>query len=273
MWKHRKDSFITHRAFCDALNEENSRMASFPMMSTGTNFNFRHDLIMSNSGGGGGLRFPGMFNGGMLEVNLDTNTEKPKLPMWLDQNVVNESHIENPNTSSFLGSSSSYHNNNGGIMTPEMVQWLTGNHEPSTGTYMGSYLKEEDQGGKQEMAQFGSLYNYTNSTAAAALPSGAVAHMSATALLQKATQMGSTRSTTLDDDSVGLGLMSTTSFLNYDSSNNNHENGDHGLMMMMKSKGVKDRDLTRDFLGVGGDERRSFDLQEKLLKFSSSMED
>ncbi|KAL8198094.1 hypothetical protein R6Q57_024391 [Mikania cordata] len=75
--------------------------------------------------------------------------------------------------------------------------------------------------------------------------------------------------------------------MNFDSSTHGHINGDGLMMMMMNSttsNGTKrnglnglnephDSDLTRDFLGVGGDERRSFNLQQKLFKFSSSMED
>ncbi|KAI3823248.1 hypothetical protein L1987_04681 [Smallanthus sonchifolius] len=273
----RKDSFITHRAFCDALTEENSRMASFPIMSS-ANLNFRHDMMtMNGGGGGGGLRFPGMFGGGMLEVNLDGNSEKPRLPIWLDQNG-NESHMENqnPSSSTFMGSTSSNNNNNGGMLPPEMVQWLNVSQEPVVGAYSGLYLKDEE-GGKGEM-QFNSLYNYTASTAAP--PPPPPGHMSATALLQKAAQMGSTRSVNVDD-STGFGLRST-SLPNYDSSSSH--NGD-GLMMMMmnsttskqmKGNGVNESngsDLTRDFLGVGGNERRSFNLQQKMFKFGSSMED
>ncbi|KAL8255596.1 hypothetical protein R6Q59_030663 [Mikania micrantha] len=277
----RKDSFITHRAFCDALSEENSRMASFPIMSSGGNLNFRQNLMMMNgggSGGVGGLRFPGMLGGGMLEVNLDSNLEKPRLPVWLDQNG-NESHLENPSSTTFLGSSSSNTNNNGGMLPPEMVQWLNGGDEPVAGGYSGLYLKEE-HGGKGEM-QFNSLYDYPTSTAAQPLaPQG---HMSATALLQKAAQLGSTRTTNQDDPSTGFGVMSSN-LMNFDSSTHDHINGDGLMMMMMNSttsNGTKrnglneprDSDLTRDFLGVGGDERRSFNLQQKLFKFSSPMED
>ncbi|KAI3725260.1 hypothetical protein L1987_65041 [Smallanthus sonchifolius] len=98
------DSFVTHRAFCDALTEENSRMASFPMMSSAANLKFGQDLMTLNGGGGGGKQFPGMFGGEMLETNLDANSAKPRLPIWL----------ENLSNSSFMGSSSS-NNNNGGM--------------------------------------------------------------------------------------------------------------------------------------------------------------
>lgn len=50
---YRKDSFITHRAFCDALTEEGARMSSLsnnnPAISTTTNLNFGNDPnVMSN---------------------------------------------------------------------------------------------------------------------------------------------------------------------------------------------------------------------------------
>lgn len=259
----RKDSFITHRAFCDALTEENSRLASFPLMSSNTNLNFRHELMMMNGGGGGGLRYPGMFGGGMLEGNLDGNVLKPRLPNWLDQNG-NESHLENPGNSSILGSSS-LNNNNGGMLSSEMVQWMNTSQEAmAPGAYSGLQLKEEENKGEM---QFNSMYNnYTTSTA----PQPSLTpHMSATALLQKAAQMGSTRSTNHGDTNA-FGLMSTSDFSNSD-----------GMVMMMmssigpkesKGNGPNESHTTRDFLGVGANERRPFNLQQNLFMFTPSMD-
>ncbi|XP_076907134.1 protein indeterminate-domain 7-like isoform X1 [Bidens hawaiensis] len=210
----RKDSYITHRAFCHALTEQNSRMASFSMMMSG----------------GGGMRFPGM-----LETNLDMNLAKPMLPIWLDQNG-NDSHFKNPNNS-FSGCAS-FNNNNDGMLPLETVQWLN---------------------------------NYSSSTTEPPV----AAHMSATGLLQKAAQMGSTQSTG-PVNMNRFGVMST-SLSNFDTFN--HNNDDTLMTMMMnsieskqvKSNGVNashDSDFTRDFLGVGENER-SFNLQQGLFKFSS----
>ncbi|XP_076919147.1 protein indeterminate-domain 12-like [Bidens hawaiensis] len=177
----------------------------------------------------------GMRFPGMLETNFDMNLAKPMLPIWLDQNG-NDSHFENPSNSLFSRCASL--NNNNGMLPLETVQWLNNHSISTTGPPVA-------------------------------------AHMSATGLLHKATQMGSTQS-------VGpininrFGVMST-SLSNFDAFS--HNNDDTLMTMMMNSielKQVKgngvnashDSDFTQDFLGVGGNER-SFNLQQGLFKFNS----
>ncbi|KAL8259919.1 hypothetical protein R6Q59_027872 [Mikania micrantha] len=272
----RKDSFITHRAFCDALMEENSRIASRPIVPNIGSLGFRNDMMMNNGGGGGGSDRPiqGVFGGG-LESNLDLNGGKSRLPIWLDQNANNH-HLDNPNNSTFFGPSSSNFNN-GGMLSPEMMNWL-GRYN---GQPQGLTLKEEEDVRKE--MQLNSMYNLGGSSqntimcsslpTVASAPAPPVANMSATALLQKAAQMGSTRSTNSTipgGHDIGFGLMTSP------------RNSDRLMTMAAHTdvpppgkgtsgSGFGEGDFTRDFLGVARNESGvSFNLQQELNKFASS---
>ncbi|KAI3705460.1 hypothetical protein L1987_75698 [Smallanthus sonchifolius] len=232
----RKDSFITHRAFCDPLTEENPRISSFTMVQTTMNRNFPNDLTMVN-GGGGRIMNPEM---------------KPMLPIWLQYND-NNIPIENSTTSSsFLGSSSSNNNINGGILSSEMMKLLSGSHETVgniTRLPLGLCLKEEEDNTRGEI-QLNPLYNNNyGGCLSPAPPVPPPPHMSATALLHKASQMGPTRS------------------------------ANSGGMMMAMMAGLTggvdsgEGNLTRDFLGVEGNEGSAYSLQQELMKFTCTMKD
>ncbi|CAJ2656672.1 unnamed protein product [Trifolium pratense] len=289
----RKDSFITHRAFCDALAEESARISSVPIPTT--NLNFKNEecsgsMMGSHSQHGifqniGGIPSPQYGSNHGFHVDFNNNSlmmdqQRPSLSLWLNQG--NHEMGQSSNNNSLFGSS----------CLSEIVQM--GNTNNNNNALISS--SSSSSLSSSMLSNFGA-----NSTSAANLsqsktaPSGSVSAtpMSATALLQKAAQMGSTKSnngaaaTTNNNNnnpsifSASFGVMTSPS-----SSNNSF---DHFLMHGQQSEQGKlnilhhgvstssnsmeqgqNSNLTRDFLGVSG---RSGPppqfLPQELAKFAS----
>ncbi|CAH9075187.1 unnamed protein product [Cuscuta europaea] len=343
----RKDSFITHRAFCDALAEESARFTSVP------NLNFRNELL-GNPHQFGSHVFRQPQNDLMVGVDtgsqLGLDGQKPRLPIWLDANANSHHHLGNANE--FLGSSSSGGGGGGGgggLSHHELLQmtapsssmlglsspnlWFHGASGSASSSSLPPVLKEEDESKMSSM-----FYNHLQEAALKTPPPPA--HMSATALLQKAAQMGSTCSNNNNNSPLfgggfGFGGSTISSLGSFSSrnevhhhhnhdhhrhqhhqslngsilsapNNNNQGNDHHSLffgdmdssptgngensssshdpsLMLQSNKGkqfnhtmpggsseVVEGSLTRDFLGVGGNDNRTFFQPHELDKLAST---
>ncbi|CAH9130259.1 unnamed protein product [Cuscuta epithymum] len=286
----RKDSFITHRAFCDALAEESSRFTSL----RSPNQTCRQDLFNSSAAGGGlfssalqhyqfGSHFSRMpppchdlmggGSGGCFDSasQLTLDGQKPRYPLWPDSAAAYSHDAQHHMT-----------------LPQEMFVWSGGNPtSPSNASTLPPDPREEDpmRGGMTTTSLF---YNQSRE----APPPVTGLYTSATALLQKAAQMGSRRSkesaALFGMNEFGLTCPATMSAgssingcfndiagstagkaLHQDHQNifgnsrmavngeGNNNNNSNGLWMMIQNKGnqhdqIVDLSLTRDFLGVGG---------------------
>jgi hypothetical protein len=264
----RKDSFITHRAFCDALAEESARITSIPT----TNLNFKNEegngsMIGSHSQHGlshgvfqniGGIPHHGFhvdFNNNNNSLIMDQ--QRPSLSLWLNQGNTEMGQSSN---NSLFGSS----------CLSEIVQMGNNTNNNNNALICSSSCSSSSS----MLSSFGA-----NSTSAANLSLSKTAAasgtpMSATALLQKAAQMGSTRNNnaaTATNNNNNNPSIFSSSFGVMTSPSSSNNSFDHFLMHGGTSMDQgQNSNLTRDFLGVNG---RSGPppqfLPQELAKFAS----
>ncbi|KAI3449518.1 hypothetical protein Pfo_006183 [Paulownia fortunei] len=163
----RRDSFITHRAFCDALAEENSKVNQGMMASLGTNLQAEMPDLMST-----------------MPISTNTNTSMGISEFSNPLKSLPQELLPIP-------------------FKPMNMAAAAGMFSSSSGTLFGSprSLPSSSSGLQLSSNSSPSGYNYHQDNKNMGQISGS-AHMSATALLQKAAQMGATATNSMNSPMI-----------------------------------------------------------------------
>ncbi|XP_014491714.1 LOW QUALITY PROTEIN: zinc finger protein MAGPIE [Vigna radiata var. radiata] len=278
----RRDSFITHRAFCDALAEETARVNAATNIS---NYSIMQNPLGSNMA----THFSSFYkpNSCTEEPVVPGNQTSKGLSLWMSQTSQAHQTIANNNLHEFhqLGSATSpssiYCGGGGGGGNPlapcsnpppsnYQLNWVFGNKISSNGSQelsstaslplVNNIVKDNPN---LQLISVPSLYSSQHQS-----HQTTSANMSATALLQKAAQIGTTSSDpSLFLGSIGLkcnspgqdgnkfcGMYGSSSVLTGHEGENNYS-GDLSQMPPTKRRHVQNEESvwgqTRDFLGVG----------------------
>ncbi|CAN6693769.1 unnamed protein product [Malus baccata var. baccata] len=171
----RRDSFITHRAFCDALAEENNKVNQMPMP---------HDQLISSMAMNTNTSPMG---GGVSEfLSYDINTNKNKLPEDLVPMPFKSMNMNIPGGGGGGGGPGMFSNTTGSLF---------GGPRSVSSTSASSLQLSSNNNNNNSSSGFNYLHHQETKNGGSSLSSiTGAAQMSATALLQKAAKMGATAS-------------------------------------------------------------------------------